>query len=409
MMGISLANKIDYALFLPILAGITLIKRLSFKNIIICLLLFLLMPALSWGILVLQGFNFTDYINYLHFFKSYISSHSLKADFTAHYSFPLTEKICFWIVTFAHLFLIMLRLAIPAYFISLKLDKCNLIKKICLKAIFILLAAPVVLSQIKNLHLNVNLFSWLTISSIGIIVLLFIKRKEAISLANRNILVLLLLISIAATGRTDFYISCSYGYYLGVLALLINVVFLLDYLPFYLGFINKNHKKMLTITLLLLGLTFILNILTADIKITNYPIKTSKGTLYSTKIMGPVIDKTIKYINNLPENTSILVLPEGALLNFLTNKSSIDKYIYLTPPQIEPLGEQNIVNSLKIDGPDYFIINNLNYKGCGVKHFCEDFGLKVCKFMNMHYKLEKKIGTVFNVRIYKKVKGTSKN
>ena len=90
-------------------------------------------------------------------------------------------------------------------------------------------------------------------------------------------------------------------------------------------------------------------------------IQTDRGTIYSNKFVSRTINNAISFINTYTsENTSILMLPENTILNFLTDRPTGSNYINLLPPNIAIYGEDKIVSDLKKSPPDYIFVNNRN-------------------------------------------------
>lgn len=77
------------------------------------------------------------------------------------------------------------------------------------------------------------------------------------------------------------------------------------------------------------------------------PIETSRGRIETTEIWKDEAVKLLDFIkNNTKENDKILFLPEGAMFNFLSNRSTDMKMYVLDMPFIETLGEEKIEEGL---------------------------------------------------------------
>ena len=78
-------------------------------------------------------------------------------------------------------------------------------------------------------------------------------------------------------------------------------------------------------------------------------------------------------------------MPEGAIINFLSERKSNDLYYYLIPANIQVFGEEKIIFDFKKNPPDYFIMNNVPYSPFNVGDFC-DYAKKVCGYIKNNYK-----------------------
>ena len=132
-------------------------------------------------------------------------------------------------------------------------------------------------------------------------------------------------------------------------------------------------------------------------------VKTDKGIIYVNEQAAPAINQVIKYID---KNTSItdriLVLPEGAMINFLTNRLSDNKYFHLSPANIDVLGEDNIVKDLENYLPDYIVLQPMSYNNFGHTYFCESFGIKICNLLPKYYQTPVVFGENFWIAVYKR-------
>ena len=109
-------------------------------------------------------------------------------------------------------------------------------------------------------------------------------------------------------------------------------------------------------------------------------------------------------MENIKKDKTILILPEGAMFNYLSNRKTNLKYYQLLPNHIEAIGEENIVNDLRLNGPDYILITNIDYTIYGKDEFCKGFGEKICKFIFENYNRDRTFsnGRAVEIRAYKK-------
>ena len=122
--------------------------------------------------------------------------------------------------------------------------------------------------------------------------------------------------------------------------------------------------------------------------------------------MGDIYEQ--RGYQNTDENESVLTIPEGAMLNFITDRPTKPLYYHLIPNHVTALKEDNIIKGLNSDKPDYIIATDMKYDMYGKSKFCEDYGNKICRFIDENYTEKEQIsvsqptGETFNARIYKK-------
>lgn len=94
-------------------------------------------------------------------------------------------------------------------------------------------------------------------------------------------------------------------------------------------------------------------------------------------------------MNEIEDDKTVLILPEGHMFNYLTNKKTNPLYYQLIPNHIEVLGEENIINGLNKNKPDYVIFATTDYTAYGAPIFGRDFGLKIAGFVYKNYEYVK--------------------
>ena len=132
-------------------------------------------------------------------------------------------------------------------------------------------------------------------------------------------------------------------------------------------------------------------------------IKTEKGIIYVESSKAPAVRSILEFISrNTAPSDKILVLPEGAIINFLSGRKSDNKYFYLIPPNIEVFKENNIVNDLKNSMPEYIIWQPVSYNNFQENFFCGSFGRKICSLLPEYYEKPVVFGADFYLAVYKK-------
>ena len=148
-------------------------------------------------------------------------------------------------------------------------------------------------------------------------------------------------------------------------------------------------KYPISFTLIIIGLSaFLFNII---LKHAHYNIvyTDNKGLLKAPKELVIPFNNTIEWIlQNTQKSDRVVVLPEGPMINFITQRPTLPKYYHLIPNHISALGEDNVVKGLSEDMPEYFVINNTEYSTYNKPHICEDFGFDICRFIENNYTLQ---------------------
>jgi len=169
------------------------------------------------------------------------------------------------------------------------------------------------------------------------------------------------------------------------------------YLPFVLLsfliiilIIIKNHKPLAieaikTISIVIIAVFALQNFL-IFFTVKNTPLKTPSGVIYMEKPLAASMDNAIKYLKaDLKENDTVLVLPEGLIINFILKKESPFYNTSFTPLDFDAYGEEYLIENLSNSVPKYLLIFKRNYNDYGKNFICEDFGQKFCEKIDEIY------------------------
>lgn len=212
------------------------------------------------------------------------------------------------------------------------------------------------------------------------VILLYINRKEII---KNKALLIFILCSILACAKSIFSMNINH---MGVFLLPICFLTFLT--------IIKQEKLM---PLLLIGIILIFAIDDfISLKDKNYLLETNKGNIFTYKKDGYPIKQISDYIkNNTNENNKVLILPEGAIINFITDRSGNNKYYNLSPLfYYDVFGEEQILNDFKQNMPDYIVILPIDNSEYGYKFFGKDYGQTLYNFIDENYKLAENLNGI---------------
>ena len=132
-------------------------------------------------------------------------------------------------------------------------------------------------------------------------------------------------------------------------------------------------------------------------------INTPKGKIYVEKKYYKTTKNLFDYIKkNTKKDDKILILPEGMMLNYLTDRKTDDFYNTLLPLYEETFGNEQIIEHFQKSMPDYIIFNSWNSSDYYFSIICEDYLFEFCNFVKRNYKEEIKLSGDFSYTIYKK-------
>lgn len=249
--------------------------------------------------------------------------------------------------------------------------------------------APTI-DNIKNSFLNLlnpqfrSIFAPICI--INIILLLFSIKKKDLLL---SILILTgILTSIKTLGGLSFEI---YGTYFFPLLFISLIAFI---------YRNITVAKPIIISVICLILSSFYFIYTINESNKLVPVSTSKGNFKIPQVFYNSTIDILEYIsNNTKRNDNVLILPEGTLINFLTNRKSDPYLYYLIPPNAEIFSKEFILN--QINETDYVITTNIQYPWYGEKSFMTGYGREFMNLLNKEFELIAIVGKNLKFYVYK--------
>lgn len=402
--GVSVACKYEFCAFIFVLLGICIYKQVPIKTIFISIFFMFLVPAVSLTDLFIKGVTFEDLrlaiINI--FLLSKAKSVNTLYEYLGFIPNLATLKISclYFIKTF--FFFVLMFCSFYLFncfnnFLSKRINKTvSLSVVVFLGLIFLFIILKFLIPAL--VESNAFYFSWIGIFTV---ILFLLKWKKILN----KYLFILFISAILCSAKCIFNISFnSYGTYFFPLLFICNLLYFseISVSP------DKNDKKVyrglfIIITAILFFLFSISNSERIKLIFENTKYDFYKGYLYPEKLYSNSIHSAIRYIkeNTKPDDT-VLVLPEGAMINFFADRKSHNKFYYLIPPNIEIFGEENIVKELEEDLPNYFVIQPMSFTNFNETYFCESFGNKICGLIPKYYEPPIIFGKDFWIAIYKK-------
>lgn len=223
---------------------------------------------------------------------------------------------------------------------------------------------------------------------VNIVLLFFSAKRKDILL---SILLLTgLLTSIKSLGGISFEV---YGTYFFPLLFISLIAFVCKKIT------NRKTILISIICITLSGLYFSYGI---NEKIKFREIETTKGGFNIPKVFYHSTNDIIQYIQaNTNADEKVLILPEGTIINFLTDRKSDKDLYYLIPPNAEIFSNEYIENKIKSKELDYIITTNIQYPWYGEKSFMAGWGSEYVKLLNDEYKLVDVVGKNLKFYVYK--------
>lgn len=415
MTGVSAAFKYDFLLFL-IMPVFETLKNKSPKQLLKGMGLFFAPSVFSFLIYVISGGNIAENLKGLSIWADFLVNFSQAPSVLIFNKNILQQTITPVIVNFAiRSFLIFalcaLVLSVYLYFSLVLFEKIkNKLLKGLLFVPFLLIAFFLILriaaAEYSNFGIDLNFIFVPYFVILSAFAVFCSKFKEKNYTDKEKFYIAGAIASLFIIFRQFGAVLISYiGNFLIVIPWFLFIYFWLEILPEYFSFFKtKNAQRAIALFFVLFGLSFLLFHLQTANKM-EFEIKSTKGKIYTSAKYGTTFNEAVDYINkNVTSDESVLVAFEGPILNYLTNRKTNLKYYALIPHITEALGEENIVEDLSKEPPDYIFVTNEKYIFIG--RFGLDYGVKIQEFINSNYDpvqtLPSKGTSDFKISIYKK-------
>ena len=228
--------------------------------------------------------------------------------------------------------------------------------------LFILSTATLDPSLWLDLGLPVPL---LTALIIAVLVRQSLKNPDALRSEGRQFpLLIWAVFSLVLLGKTVLNTRLyHYGFYLAFPATLLCISVLVHDIPRVLaarwggGRLFRAFASV--VVLLLVGVLFGMSFLQYRAK--SRAVGTGNDLLFiRDPDLDPASDAIVRALVRIeewvPVDATLLVLPEGAMFNYLARRRSPTRYVNFMPPELDALGEANMLAALREEPPDFIML-----------------------------------------------------
>jgi len=131
---------------------------------------------------------------------------------------------------------------------------------------------------------------------------------------------------------------------------------------------------------------------------------------------GPAVQSALAWLeSNTTSETTLAVLPEGVMVNYLSRRVNSTKYMLWNPAEMIGFGQNTMTTSFRENAPDYVMLIHRDSSEYGVKYFGQEerFGLKLMQWIEASYEPVCLIGneplrnSLFGIKILKRISDTS--
>jgi hypothetical protein len=100
----------------------------------------------------------------------------------------------------------------------------------------------------------------------------------------------------------------------------------------------------------------------------------------------------------LPPRATLLVLPEGIMVNYLTRRVNPTRHLNFAPPEIAIFGEDRILEDLRAQPSDYVVLVHRDTREYGLPLFGTHYAPRLLQWVREDYEFVARVGAVPLVR-----------
>jgi hypothetical protein len=185
-----------------------------------------------------------------------------------------------------------------------------------------------------------------------------------------------------------------YGFYLALPAAVLNVYYLVWFLPQTLHFQlpARNLHRLAVCSVLGVGAFRLLTLADSFYAKKTYAVGRSGDAIVTfspdVRPHGEAIAQTVQWLEqNTPAASTLAVMPEGLIVNYLARRANPTHYASLTPLEVAAYGEENMLKSYEAHSPDYIVLIHRDSSESGLGYFGQDprYGAAMMRWIKANY------------------------
>lgn len=116
------------------------------------------------------------------------------------------------------------------------------------------------------------------------------------------------------------------------------------------------------------------------------PVAGVGETIRTDRLRGTGVNKALETIAaRLPEGATVLVVPEGVMVNYLSRRRTPTRHLNFMPPEVIMYGEQAMLAELEASPPDAVLVIHKETREYGLPFFGRDYGLALMDWIEAEY------------------------
>lgn len=175
-----------------------------------------------------------------------------------------------------------------------------------------------------------------------------------------------------------------YGFALAMPALLVSAALGVTWLPRTLGFRWPISTRLAVTTALVLAAFAHLWIYAN--RFSHKPIIVAPDTAdeFRADAMGQLVNEIVETLKPLPADTTVAIVPQGVMINYLAGKANPTPFFTLMPPEVLMFGDDRIVTAYEKSRPDLIVVIPTDLSEYGFQKM-DDYAPKTTAWFRANY------------------------
>lgn len=184
-----------------------------------------------------------------------------------------------------------------------------------------------------------------------------------------------------------------YGFVLAMPATLLLVVAWVDWLPAWLERRGGRGSVFRAVALAVLGVAVTAHLLVTERRLGEKThLLASGGDAFWTDPRGRAVDALLDYFDRLETKPTLVVVPDGIMLNYLARAPTPVRYLNYVPTEVFAYGEERILGELRARAPDYVAVVEKSTAEFGYRYFGRDYARDLKRWIDAEYDTVATIG-----------------
>ncbi len=186
----------------------------------------------------------------------------------------------------------------------------------------------------------------------------------------------------------------QYGFVLAMPATLLLVLCLTHWLPLWIDRRGGRGAVFRHVATALLGIAVVTHLAISDQRLREKThLVASGGDAFWSDSRGPSVSAVLDYFDSAADpGATLLVVPDGIMLSYLTRLESPVSYLNYVPTEVFAFGEERILRDWRANPPDYVAVVEKNTAEFGFRYFGQDYGRTLMDWIQESYETVMLVG-----------------